>query len=114
MQLLRPTEIRRLNLDKVKGAAVVEIDAIPTSVREVRLTIPSDVIVLLSFTARPADIANGAQAYEWAELEGPQTNFVIHVRGDQELWGLLSPSSPEGLAPRCSVVISYPAGPTPE
>lgn len=111
MRLRRPTEIRRLNLDKVLGEQVVGIETAPAEqdrTREVRLVIPSGVIVALSFTQRPDDIAQGVRAYDWPELEGPQTNLVIPVRADQELWAILSPSSPDGLAPRCVVIISYP------
>lgn len=111
MRLRRPTEIRRLNLDKVLGERVVDIETAPSEqgrMREVRLIIPPGVVVALSFTQRPTDIASGARSYDWPELEGPQTNLVIPVRSDQELWALLSSASPDGLAPRCAAIISYP------
>lgn len=111
MHLRRPTEIRRLNLDKVLGEQVVGIETMPSEqgrTREVRLVIPAGVIVALSFRQRPGDIANGVQAYDWPEIEGPQTNLVIPVCADQELWAILSPASPDGLAPRCAAIVSYP------
>ena len=69
--LARPTQIVRLNLDKVIGNCVVGLDSDASAVRLVRLTVPAGVIIALSFEQRPTDIANGVQAYDWPELEGP-------------------------------------------
>lgn len=114
--LRRKTEIRRLNLDKVKGeqicAPLSGPDALLT--RRVRLTIPAGVVVLLSFTQKPNDITNGVQSYDWPELEGPQNNLVFSVLGNQEVWAMLSTASPDGLAPHCSAIIEYPSAVHPE
>lgn len=111
-KLRKPTEIRRALLDKALGATLVEREDLPPEhhhwARTVRLVVPAGVIVCLSTTQSPADIANGVQSYNWPEVEGPQTNLVFHIRADQELNAILSNASPAGLAPRLVVVVEYP------
>lgn len=109
--LTQQTKWIRTNIDKV-GRVLLEAE--PTAkLRRVRLIIPNGVIMAVSLDQRPADIGHG-NTYEWPELEGPQTTLVFYLRGDQHLAAVLSPSSPSGLAPRCSIIVEYPETAHPE
>ncbi len=110
--LIAPTKILRTNLTKI-GAVIVPAEP-AFRVRRVRLTIPNGLIVGLSLEEEVADIAYGIRTYTWAEVEGPQTNFVFYLTGAQQLSAVLSEQSPAGLAPRCSVIIEYPESSHPE
>lgn len=110
--LLQKTKIVRANLNKSPGTKLVPAE--PGLTRCVRLVIPPGVIVALSLEEQPVDIAGGIQGYQWPEIEGPQYDLVFHMTGEQELWAILSTASPAGLAPRCSVIIEYPAPHRPE
>lgn len=110
--LIAPTKLLRTNLTKI-GSVIVPAEP-AFKVRRVRLTIPNGVVIGLSLEETVGDIAHGVRTYTWAELEGPQTNFVLYLQGTQELSAIVAPTSPAGLAPRCSVVIEYPEASHPE
>jgi len=112
--LIAPTKILRRNLNKVGAASVIVGPEPEFKIRRVRLTLPSSIIIGLSADESVSDIANGVRTYTWPEFEGPQTNLVFYITGEQSLSAILSPSSPDGLAPRFTVIIEYPETAHPE